>query len=294
MKSFKVFLIVLSLLVLSACQSPFSRFTTTEDSSGYGYAGSNYPEAMMDKTLTVNDYDVAYESQGSSAYSPEVDRKLIKTGSLELHVESVRDTAAEMQTYVESLLGTISDSSISRGDNSYSGYLTARVPSDKFDEAINGLKDMAVYVDYEYTNANDITEYYTDLEQRLANKKAEEQQYLDILDNAVTVTDLLSVTNYLSDVRYEIESLQGQINSYDAQSDYSTISVTLTEDESVSAVTETWRPLGTIKDALSSWVGFLQGSVDFVIYLIIFLWPFVLIGFGIRYYLKRRKHVTRK
>ncbi|MFA5792608.1 MAG: DUF4349 domain-containing protein [Candidatus Gracilibacteria bacterium] len=293
MKSLKIVFLLLFLVVLSACQGPMSVFRSQDSTvSSYGpYVESSYSEyTMSDKMMATGSANLSE----SSAYSPEVDRQVIKTGSLGLHVTDVRDSSVQIKTYVDGLKGTISDMSITRGDNSYSGSLTVRVPSEKFEEAMTGLKDMAVYVDYEYNNANNVTEYYTDLEQRLTNKKAEEQQYLDILDQAVNVTEILAVTQYLSNVRYEIENLQGQINSYDSQINYSTISVVLSEDESISAVTETWKPIATLKEAMSNWVVFLQGSVDFVIYLVIFGWPLLIIGFGLRYYFSRRKRGSKK
>lgn len=249
-------------------------------------SGSEYEmDDMMSSRTVLND----------STYSPEQeDRKMIYTANLTLHVEDVRDAGTEIKTFVEGLGGNVTDSSITRGDNSYTGWFTVRVPVEQFDTALSGLKEMAVYVESEYSNAQDVTEYYTDLESRLTNKQAEEAQYLEILDQAESVTDILAVTQYLSTVRYEIESLQGQIKYYDSQIDYSSITVYLNEDESVSAVTETWKPVSTVRSAFSDWVVFLQGAVDGVIYLLIFAWPILILAWGVRKWLRRDKKSSKK
>lgn len=263
------------------------------ESGSYGYADEY---AMMDSEEYVADSMMSSRTVLSeSSYSPEQeDRKMIYTANLTLHVEDVRDSGAEIKTFVEGLGGNVTDSSITRGDNSYTGWFTVRVPVDQFDTAISGLKEMAIYVESEYSNAQDVTEYYTDLESRLSNKQAEEAQYLEILERAETVEDILAVTQYLSSVRYEIESLQGQLKYYDSQIDYSTITVYLNEDESVSAVTETWKPVSTLRSAFSDWVVFLQGAVDGVIYLVIFAWPLLILAWGVRKWLRRDKKTSKK
>ena len=163
-----------------------------------------------------------------------------------------------------------------------------RVPAESFEDAMAGLKELALYVNYEYTNADDITETYMDLEARLNNLQAEEAQYLEIMNMSGTVEEILQVTAALADVRYEIETTESSLAYYDARVDYSTIDLTLSEDESVSAVTETWRPISTIRDAFSDWIVTLQGLVDWGIYLAIYLWP-VAVGILVWRWVKRKR-----
>jgi hypothetical protein len=122
-----------------------------------------------------------------------------------------------------------------------------------------------------------ICEYYMDMEARLTNKQAEEAQYLEIMKQASTVTDTLAVTQALNNVQYEIESLQAQIKSYDTQIDYSNIYISLSEDESAAATSETWSPSSTLHGAQSDFVVFLQGAADLLIYAGIFGGPLLLL-----------------
>lgn len=265
----KISILLLALFLLSGCSAfrsaevsaPEYGYDTTTGSSGY-YEEEYY--AMDSDSITKTD---------DSGYVEGVEQKVIKTGTLALHMESVQDGVDLIKNKVTELGGDVTNSNITRYDNSYYGSMTVRVPSDQFDAAMAALKELAVYVDSEYTNADNITEAYMDLEARLNNLKEEEAQYLAILDKAVTVEEILQVTDYLSEVRYEIESAEGQLKYYDTNVDYSTITLTLTEDESVAAVKETWRPLSTFREALSEWVIFLQSLADSGIYLAIFGWP---------------------
>lgn len=287
MKRSFLFTLLLSSVLLSAC-SPWSPTRTT---GSVDYTGP-YPES--ESAYGMDGGKMMLDTSDNISAVPGEDRKIIKTGSLSLHMESVQDALPDITAYVEGLGGNVNSSNLMRGENSYSASMTVRVPSDQFDAAMSALKEKAVYVESEYTNASDVTEYYTDLETRLSNKQAEEKQYLEILTSATSVTDVLSVTQYLSSVRYEIESLQAQIKSYDTQIDASTIDLYLTEDESVSAVSETWKPASTVRTALSDFVVFLQGAVDAAIYLVIFGWPLLLLYVGVRAYMKRHRKSSKK
>lgn len=287
----KITLLLLALFLLSGCSSfisssevssPEYGYDTSTGSSGY-YEGEEYYMMDSESTKMVDD----------SGYVAGVEQKIIKTGTLALHMESVQEGVELIKTKVTEWGGDVTNSNITRYDNSYYGSMTVRVPSEQFDAAMAGLKELAVYVDSEYTNADNITEAYMDLEARLNNLKEEEQQYLAILDKAVTVEEILQVTDYLSTVRYEIESAEGQLKYYDTNVDYSTITLTLTEDESVAAVQETWRPLSTFRDAMSEWVVFLQDVVDSAIYLAIFGWP-VLVLLLVVLIWRRRHHAKRR
>ncbi|MFA5854762.1 MAG: DUF4349 domain-containing protein [Candidatus Gracilibacteria bacterium] len=290
MKYVKLALIMLFLLVFSGCSNPFR-------SVSVGSAGE-YDMAMAPMAESFNGYGgetkmMADAISADSAYSPEVDRKLIKNGSLGLHVEDVRDSAKGIQVYADTISATVSDLNITRGENSYSGYLTLRVPAEKFDSSMESLKGMALYIESEYSNTNDVTEAYMDLEMRLESKQKEEERYLNILDTSGTMTEILAATQALSNVQYEIERLKGQIQSYDNQVSYSTISVSLYEDENIATTSEAWSPESTWHNAMSDWVAFLQGSVDFVIYLALFGWPIVLLVI-VAWVLIRRRDKKRK
>lgn len=253
-------------------------YYAVESESSGGYADESYRSTTSD-SIVVDD----------SGYVEGVEQKVIKTGDLSLHVQDVRETADTIKNMVEDWGGDVSSSDITRYDTSYWGYLTLRVPSDQFDTAMEALKELAIYVNSETTNAQNITEAYMDLEARLTALEAEEAQYLEILDKATTVEEILQVTDYLSSVRYEIESVEGQLKYYDSNVDYSTIYLTLTEDESVSVTTETWDPWGTVQNATSDWIGFLQRIVDRIIYVLIFAGPFLLVAALVVLWVRRKK-----
>jgi len=128
----------------------------------------------------------------------------------------------------------------------------------------------------ESTSGQDVTEEYADLQGQLKNKQAEEQQFVVIMNQAQKIQDILDVTEQLSRVRGEIERLQGQIKFMDSQTDMSTISIQLSEDQDITVV-DSWRPWQVIKGSVNALIKNVQGSIDFIIKLIIIVLPIFLI-----------------
>ena len=193
-------------------------------------------------------------------------RKVIKNGSLSLFVKKAEEVADRIKGVAEKLSGFVSDSRIyevSAGIKS--GSITIRVPADKFDEAMREIKTFAVKVESENVNASDVTEQFIDLEARLKNLKAEEEQYIQIMKRAVTVEDTLNVAQRLSDVRGRIEQIEGQLQYLSRQVDMSTITVDLTAEEDVEVFGVRWRPLFVAKQAFRNMLTGLTRYVDAMI-----------------------------
>ena len=123
-----------------------------------------------------------------------------------------------------------------------SGYITIKVPVDKFEETIGDIKKVATQVTSESTNGFDVTEQYSDLKAQLKNKKAEEESFVKILGTAGKIDDVLATTREVARVRGVIERLEGEIRFMDSQTDMSTITINLTEDANIIPAKDGWRP----------------------------------------------------
>lgn len=293
MTKYLLSLLLVSSLVLAACSSPRSVFKGDgEESMSYDYddyaanmsvapataGGSGRMMAAAESSIIIDSVDIAEENQ-----------KIIRTGSLGLHVEDVRETVEAIEEVLGKWGGSVVYSNIGRGEHSYYASMSVQVESEYFFEAMEALGELAIYVDYENNDAQDVSDVYSDVEARLNNARAEEEQYLEILNTAGTMTEVLEVTKALSQVRYTIESYESQLQNYDERVAYSTIYIELSEDESVSSVTEKWRPLATIRGAFGDWLVFLQDLADGVVYLLIFGWPFALIAWVLWRVLRKRR-----
>lgn len=237
-----------------------------------------------------------YDITTSGSTAAEVDQKIIKTGYLELVIDSADEAAAKISALTTSKGGYTQDSSISEDpDGTRYGTMTVRVPADEFENTMTEIKKMAVTVSTESVSGQDVTEEYTDLEAQLKNAQAQEAEYLVILKKAESVEDILSVQSYLGEIRGQIETLQGRIKYLSNLTSYSTITVYLSEDPTISIPSKEFRPWSAIKEAAQAVVSILQGLVITAIWLVILgggvLIPVAaIIWLGIRVVKKIRHH----
>lgn len=208
----------------------------------------------------------------------ESDQKIIRTGSLVLVVEKVEETVKTIGTITEEAGGYVQASNVSeRGDGTLYGSMTIRIPSGRFSETVTAAKNLATLVPEETTNAQDVTEEYTDLDAQLRNAKAQEAEYLQILARAESVQDILAVQSYLSGTRAQIEQLQGRLQYLENRTAYATLSIELSEEPNITAPTQDFRPGSVVRQAIQTLIAALQGLVVLGIWTIIIGGPFIVL-----------------
>jgi hypothetical protein len=169
-----------------------------------------------------------------------VDRKIIRTARLELEVENVSAAVAEVEDVAVAAGGFVSASNVfidapsdsDGGDGeaprrTETATVTIRVPAEAYRSVVSQLRGVAEEVKSESSEASEVTEEYTDLQARLRNQEATEAQLLELLTRAETIPDILTVQDRISQVRLEIEQVQGRINVLDNLTDLATITVQL-------------------------------------------------------------------
>jgi hypothetical protein len=123
--------------------------------------------------------------------------------------------------------GYVTNSNTSESGNRVgSGTLTIRVPSADLDKALSDLRALGMMTKLT-TTGNDVSAPMADLNARKKNAEAEEAQLQNLLANAGNVSDVLDIRNRLNDNRNEIESIEGQIHSYQDKVDFATIDATI-------------------------------------------------------------------
>jgi len=119
--------------------------------------------------------------------------------------------------------------------------IVIRVPSDKFDAAVEAVGRMGMVIDKEVT-AQDVTDQYFDIEMRLKNAKATQQKLLALLEKSQAVRDTLEIEKELQRITTEIERLEGQLNKLSHEVAYSMLTVAFTETRNAPAETRVKLP----------------------------------------------------
>ena len=217
------------------------------------------------------------------------ERMIVHNGDMSLVVEEVTQARDEIAELAVRLGGWVVDSNIYGEEEEMRGWVSIRVPSEKFDQALAELRALAVRVTSESTSTQDITEEYVDLESRLRNAEATESQYLALLDRAEEVEDILRIYEALSRVRYEIEQIKGRMQYLERTSAMSLISINLVPAVTLGPlVSPEWSASEALNAAVRGLTNFGQGLGTAFIWIAIFspIWGTVL---GVTYWRRRRK-----
>jgi hypothetical protein len=217
------------------------------------------------------------------------DRMIVRTGDMYLVVKDVIKARDEIAKLAARFDGYVVSSQISGEEAEMRGWISIRVPEEKFNQTLTELRDLAVRVKSESTSSQDVTEEYIDLEARLKNAEATEKQYLTLLEKAKDVEDILRIYESLSQVRQQIEQIKGQMQYLERTSSMSQISVTLEPEASAKPLVRAgWNALETLKSAVRGLVRTGQVLGIIAIWLLIFIpiWGTVL---GIILWRRRRR-----
>jgi hypothetical protein len=180
----------------------------------------------------ANDADGGEIEAQAKAPEGQVPRKIIYTAQVDLVVEEFEKAEQELQQFVQEQKAYVARSDMHGSPGSpRSGTWTIRVPVDRFDgfiEAVGKLGELQ----RSRTDSEDITDKYYDLRAHLKNNETEEEGLRKLyLEKSATgkLEDLLAVRRELKGVRGEIEQQKGQLQRWDKQTEYATVTVKMDE-----------------------------------------------------------------
>ncbi len=201
------------------------------------------------------------------------DRLIIRNGSMSLVVKQVASLVDEIRVYVEGQGGFLVTSSINEQSTNPSASLTVRIPVDRYGQTYEWVKGKAVKVASETSSGQDVTEEYVDLDSRLRNLRASEQQFLKIMERSGQISDVLAVQQQLERIRGEIESVLGRQKYLSQSAKLATLTLYLsTEEKELPIVNpqQKWEPLAVMKAAFRSLASFGQSLGNSIIWLAIY------------------------
>ena len=110
------------------------------------------------------------------------------------------------------------------------GTLVLRIPAKRFDDAMVALRGIGV-VQAQSITGKDVTAQYIDLKARLENAIGQRTVLRNLMAQATTIQETITVQNRLSQVELEVEQIQGQLNFIDDQVAEATVRVELHEED---------------------------------------------------------------
>ncbi|WP_051205932.1 DUF4349 domain-containing protein [Butyrivibrio sp. FC2001] len=223
------------MMVVTGCGSSDGAYATKSMDESYA------TESAMEGGVYDAEYEEAYDegSTNSSTQAEEITeekssakqkRKLITNMSMNTETKEFDKTVDFLQKRTEELDGYVE--SFSTDKSSYSeertANLTLRIPEEKLSGFVTEVADVSNITSQEM-NVTDVTLTYADLESHRNALRAEEEQLLTLMEKAETIEDIMTIQDKLTDVRYQLESMESQLRTYDNQITYSTLRVTVRE-----------------------------------------------------------------
>ena len=286
---------------LAACGADDGEnFSTVTRASGQsagfeGVAAQAFDEAVLESAPPLepgfDDFDFAEEQVAAAAVAPAPEpasapsprdggggeatlqiseRRVISTGFVSMEVEAIQSAVDQIQLTAESLGGFVENLSIAGDDAEGFAEMTIRVPQDEFFTALERIRRLGD-VESENLDAQDVTEQFIDLEARLTSAEREEGSLLDLLDEARSVSEVLTIERELTRIRSEIERLQGQLNFLERRVSLATLSLSLftpsairTEPPSASygvEVGDVSEAISRVEEVAASFDGLVDSSV---------------------------------
>lgn len=256
-----------------------------EVSRGYGVVGGVSGEIRSSLTAKIGAASMAMAGDSNQAPapapppppSPNEDRKLVRTGAMDLVVKSPAETSEKIRQLAEQMGGFLVSSQVNGADSSVNAAITIRVPAVRFEEARQQIRKLGLRIDSDRMEAEDVTKNYVDRQARLRNLRAQEQQYLLILKRASTVKDTLEVSEHLNEVRGQIEQEQAEFDALSKQIETVVLTVSLRAEVDTQVFGLHWRPLLRLKiaarEGLEGLGDYLASMVSLVFFLpTILLW----------------------
>lgn len=242
-----------------------TRSTSCQGVSGYGggFAAGFAGENTSSKFVPRKEIDIQKQM-------------LIKRASLRFEVKKYGDARSNIARIIQQSNSYVASERESRSEFQISNAMTIRVPQSVFDNLIDTILTQCRNLDERSVNVDDVTEEYVDTDARMKAKREIENRYLQILNRAQTVKDILEVEQKLGGIREEIESAEGRLKYLTHQVSFSTIDLTFYENKNIAPGNR----VGFIARTGSAFVNGWNCSVELIIG-IISVWPFVVVMTGV-------------
>jgi hypothetical protein len=297
--------LTLAASLMTGCSSTGKYATTTaSDAMAVEDSAASYDSGAGIAMSTYNDYSEAAEyeaddsdSNQSSSQTQDLDsmtlleEKLVYYCDIDIETLDYEATIASIKDAIKKYGGVIQ--SEDETDSSYDwyyenyqktggtmkNYIEIRVPSANYESFITEL-DGVGKITSKSTSVDNISQKYYDTTTQIEALQIQEKNLLEMLEKCETIEDMITVEERLSNVQYQLNSLQTTKRYMDTDVAYSYVNINVTEvmeyhynEEPVKKNTFADRLKNTLKSTGKDFLSFLEG----LLFLIIRLFPYLVI-----------------
>ncbi|PIN76912.1 hypothetical protein COV17_00425 [Candidatus Woesearchaeota archaeon CG10_big_fil_rev_8_21_14_0_10_36_11] len=219
------------------------------------------------------------------SFAPDVEeRKITQTAYLSSEVNrgTFYDAQAKLKSFVTSTDSFILNENVQKYGKDTNAYYTGtyqlKVETSKYNVLITQLKDIGEFQSFS-ENRQDITGSYTKTEIELEAEEARLLRYKQMYVEATTVTEKIELNDRIFDQERRVKYLKDLLLNKDRQVEYSTVSVTLQEEQSAYANIVLVKFSQLIRNIVNSFNGLLSLIFIAIPYAVALLLVWVIVRF---------------
>lgn len=270
---------------LSGCGSSSYKSSEAMTDSYYENVAAAGDYAYEEAKEYPYEYDEATEEMsttGSASSKVQVNdtsRKLIKNVDMQVETNDLDKMVLSINERINEYNGYVESSYVYNGSGkkyvTKNASITARVPAAKLDDFISNVGEVSNIVS-KNINVTDVTLQYVDTQAKKDSLLTQQNRLLELMSEAETVEDIIYIEDRLSQIRYELESAERQIRSYDNQVDYSTVNINIDEviEYTPTAPKSRWAKM--TEGFVESIEGICEGFLDFLVGLVVAI-PYIVV-----------------
>jgi hypothetical protein len=209
---------------------------------------------------------------------------VIRTAELRLQFDSLKKTRQSLSFLLRKHQAYIAHEHEGLSTGRLENTIEIRVPQQSLSPLIEELCTSAKYVEQKELSVDDVSMEFIDVQARLKAKQELEKRYLQLLQRAGKISEMLEVERQMNIVRSDIEVMQGRLNYLHNKVAMATLTVSMYEIIAVSAP----QGRGFFTRAGENFIrsfGFLKETI----LLAITIWPILLITATALLILRQRK-----
>lgn len=211
---------------VSACTS-----TTGDGGSGTIFEQSSVESADSAQQAMAYEDGAAFDLSGQAGDQVWVGPVIVVTGDATVTSPDPISAADDFADYVLEMGGRIDSRSTSDPLDEPSASVSARVPSDKFEEVRKGLAEFGS-VSSSSIYSEDVTQQSQDLNARVEALEKSISRLQELMDQATTVEELIAAENSLTQRQAELDSLRTQLDWLEDQVQMSSLWVSFVTPKS--------------------------------------------------------------
>ena len=279
--SVRILSIIFVIMILAASLASCGNSSYSERAySANGYAEDSYDEG---NAYDSGSSDADTKTDQKSVKGELTEDKLVYTCDIQIETTDYKTTMDDINGKIKTYKGII-ESKTERDSDSYWYYsdnsktsgtmtctITVKIPAADYNKFLDEVGESGK-VTSKSMNVENISSQYHDVEARISALEIQQERLLEMLKQAESIDDMLTIEARLTDVETELNQYKTTKSSMDLQTAYSTITIDVDEvveyskDGDIVKTNTFWDRLGnTLKDAWRDFLNILECLLFFII-----------------------------